>query len=270
MPTPVCVVQGVGPLAGLGATLCRRFAREGLQLIVAGRTAGSLDAVVEAIVAEGGTATAVIADATSEADTIALFDAAQAAGPLACAIYNAGNNTPGRIVDMDADYFERSWRLSGWGGFLFGREAVRRWRASRDGGGESESGVEHGVEQGAEAEAEQDAPTHRSLLFTGASASLRGRRNFGAFNAAKASLRNLAQAMAKEYGEDGIHVAHVVVDGGIGGDKIIKGVPRFVDLVGEDGLIDLDGLADSYWFLHTQSPRAWSFELDVRTFKEKW
>ncbi len=247
MSASVCIVQGVGPLAGLGATLCRRFAREGLHVVVAGRTQEKLDAVVAAIEADGGTASAVRADATSEADTVALFDAAVALGPLGCAIYNAGNNTPGRIVEMEADYFERSWRLSGFGGFLFGREAVRRWHA---------------------ADEAVDAP--RSLLFTGASASLRGRPNFGAFNSAKGALRNLAQAMAKEYGAEGIHVAHVVVDGGIAGDKIFKGVPKFVDMVGEDGLIDLDGLADAYWFLHGQPRSAWSFELDLRTFKERW
>lgn len=247
MSAPVCIVQGVGPLAGLGATLCRRFAREGLHVIVAGRTQEKLEAVAAAIVAEGGSALAIRADATSEADTVKLFDAATALGPLACAIYNAGNNTPGRIVEMEAAYFEQSWRLSGLGGFLFGREAVRRW---------------HGAGEATEAP--------RTLLFTGASASLRGRPNFGAFNSSKGALRNLAQAMAKEYGAEGIHVAHVVVDGGIAGDKIIKGVPQFVDMVGEDGLIGLDGLADAYWFLHAQPRSAWSFELDLRTFKERW
>jgi NAD(P)-dependent dehydrogenase (short-subunit alcohol dehydrogenase family) len=242
----ICIVQGVGPLAGLGAALCRRFAAEGLHVVVAGRTRDKLDAVVASIADAGGTATAVVADATSEADTIALFETAAGLGRLECAIYNAGNNTPGRIADMEADYFERSWRMSGWGGFLFGREAVRRWQAAGD-------------EDGS-----------RTLLFTGASASLRGRPNFGAFNSAKASLRTLAQAMAKEYGAEGIHVAHVVVDGGIGGDKIIKGVPQYAEMLGEDGLIELEGLAESFWFLHAQPRRAWSFELDIRTSREKW
>jgi NAD(P)-dependent dehydrogenase (short-subunit alcohol dehydrogenase family) len=246
MNPPVCIVQGVGPLAGLGATLARRFAADGLHVVVAGRTRGKLDAVVAAVEADGGAATAVVADATVEADAVALFDAAAAIGPLACAIYNAGNNTPGWIVDMEADYFEASWRLGAWGGFLFGREAVRRWRAE-------------GTTEGA-----------RSLLFTGASASLRGKRNFGAFNASKAALRALAQAMAKEYGEDGVHVAHVIVDGGIAGDKIIKGVPQFAERAGDDGLVDLDGLADAYAFLHGQPRTAWSFELDLRTARERW
>jgi NAD(P)-dependent dehydrogenase (short-subunit alcohol dehydrogenase family) len=241
---PVCVVLGVGPVAGLGAALCRRFAAGGQHVLVAGRTQDRLDAVVAAIEADGGTATAMVADATREPDVVALFERAAGLGRLETAIYNAGNNTPGRIAEMDADYFERAWRLCCFGGFLFGREAVRRW---------------------------QDGPPGaRSLLFTGASASLRGRAGFGAFNSGKGGLRLLAQAMAKEYGADGVHVAHVVVDGGIEGDKIIKGVPQFAEKVGPDGLIALDGLADAYWFLHGQPRQAWSFELDLRTYRERW
>src|SRR6478609_11711919 len=186
------IVIGVGPDQGLGAQLCKRFASEGLNVLVAGRTKAALDAVVADIVAAGGRATAVVADATSEADTIALFD--KAGADLEVAIYNAGNNTPGKIIDMTADYFEQSWRVVCFGGFLFGREAVRRM-----------------VPKGA-----------GTLLFTGASASLRGRSGYGAFNSSKAGLRALAQAMAKEYAGEGIHVGHVVVDGAIAGDKILQ------------------------------------------------
>src|SRR6478736_4549481 len=232
------IVIGVGPDQGLGAQLCKRFAAEGLHVLVAGRTRVALDAVVADIVASGGRATAVVADATSEADTVALFD--KAGADLALAIYNAGNNTPGKIIDMDAGYFEQSWRVVCFGGFLFGREAVRRM-----------------VPKGA-----------GTLLFTGASASLRGRSGYGAFNSSKAGLRTLAQAMAKEYAGEGIHVGHVVVDGPIGGEKIMKRLP---DTIGkEERLISIEGIVDGFVFLHKQPPRAWSFELDVRTSHEKW
>jgi NAD(P)-dependent dehydrogenase (short-subunit alcohol dehydrogenase family) len=232
------IVIGVGPDQGLGAQLCKRFAAEGLNVLVAGRTKSALDAVVADIQAAGGRATAVVADATSEADTVALFD--RAGADLKLAIYNAGNNTAGKIIDMTADYFEQSWRVVCFGGFLFGREAVRRM-----------------VPKGA-----------GTLLFTGASASLRGRSGYGAFNSSKAGLRTLAQAMAKEYASDGIHVGHVVVDGAIAGDKIFS---RFPDAAGrEDSLIDIDGIVDAFAFLYRQPERAWSFELDVRTSKEKW
>ena len=232
------IVIGVGPDRGLGAQLAKRFATEGLEVLAAGRTRASLDAVVADIGASGGKAKAVVADATSEADIAALFDAA---GPdLELAVYNAGNNTPGRIIDMDAAYFEKSWRVVCFGGFLFGREAVRRLVPRGKG----------------------------TLLFTGASASLRGRSGFGAFNSSKAGLRTLAQAMAKEYGPEGIHVGHVVVDGGIAGDKIFK---RFPDAANRtESFIGIEGIVDAFVFLHRQPRSAWSFEVDVRTSKESW
>lgn len=232
------IVIGVGPDRGLGAQLCKRFATEGLKVIVAGRTLSALQAVAGDIEKAGGVAVPIVADATKESDIAALFDAAGES--LDLAIYNAGNNTPGKIIDMEADYFEKAWRVVCFGGFLFGREAVRRMAPKKAG----------------------------TLLFTGASASLRGRSGYGAFNSAKAGLRTLAQAMAKEYAPDGIHVGHVVVDGAIAGDKILT---RFPDAAGrEDSLIDIEGIVDGFAFLYRQPARAWSFELDVRTSKEKW
>jgi NAD(P)-dependent dehydrogenase (short-subunit alcohol dehydrogenase family) len=232
------IVIGVGPDQGLGAQLCKRFAAEGLDVLVAGRTKSALDAVVADIAAAGGRAASFVADATKESDIVALFD--QAGSDLELAIYNAGNNTPGKIIDMEADYFEQSWRVVCFGGFLFGREAVRRMVPKAVG----------------------------TLLFTGASASLRGRTGYGAFNSSKAGLRTLAQAMAKEYASDGIHVGHVVVDGAIGGEKIRK---RFPDAANrEDRLISIEGIVDGFVFLYRQPRRAWSFELDVRTSHENW
>src|SRR5262249_34697553 len=118
------VIIGVGPDRGLGAQLCKRFAAEGLHVFAAGRTRASLEALAADIAAAGGRAAPVVADGPREADIVALFEAA--GGELEVAIYNAGNNTPGRIIEMEADYFERSWRVACFGGFLFGREAVRR------------------------------------------------------------------------------------------------------------------------------------------------
>ncbi|MEE9254832.1 MAG: SDR family NAD(P)-dependent oxidoreductase [Pseudomonadales bacterium] len=242
MASNKAVVIGVGPERGLGGALCKRFAAEGLHVFVAGRTAKSLELLAAAIRELGGEATAVVADTTDEAAVVALFDqVVEATGEIALAVYNAGNNTPGRIVDMDTEYVERAWRVGCFGGFLFGREAVKRM-----------------------------LPRGGTLIFTGASASLRGRAGFGAFSAAKGALRNLAQAMAKEYGEEGLHVAHVVIDGGIAGDKIINRFPDMVKARGEGGLINLEGLAAAYWFLHQQPRDGWSFEVDLRTSKENW
>jgi NAD(P)-dependent dehydrogenase (short-subunit alcohol dehydrogenase family) len=237
------VVVGVGPEAGLGGALCLRLGREGHHVFVAGRTPESVDAVAAAVRRAGGRATAVPTDATSERDVVALFDRAERAdGVLDLVVYNAGNAAMGQLHDMDAAFFELVWRVGCFGGFLVGREAVRKMLPRGRG----------------------------TVLFTGATASVRGRPHTTAFAAAKAGLRSLAQSMARAYGPQGIHVAHVVVDGGIAGDKIVKGLPQFAEAMGEDGLISLAGLADAYWFLHTQERAAWTHELDLRTFKESW
>ena len=149
---------------------------------------------------------------------------------------------PGNVIEMEADYFETCWRIGCYGGFLFCREALRRM-----------------VPRGA-----------GTLLLTGASASMRGKPNFAAFTVAKAGLRALGQSLAREFGPQGIHVAHVVVDGGIGGERLKTRAPQFVERVGEDGLIGLDGLAESYRFLYRQPRSAWTQELDLRTHKEEY
>ena len=236
------VVMGVGPDRGMGGRLCRRFAKLGKHVFVVGRTQAKLDSVVAGIAADGGSATAMVADATSEDGVVALFAAAAKTGRIDVAIYNAGNNTPGRLDEMTAEYFENSWRICCFGGFLFGREAIRQMKDS--GGG--------------------------TVLFTGASASLRGRPNFGAFNSSKAGLRALAQAMAKEYGADGIHVGHVVIDGAINGEKIRKRYPEYVEKLGDEGLVDIEAIVDAYEYLYHQPKTGWTFEVDVRTAIESW
>jgi NAD(P)-dependent dehydrogenase (short-subunit alcohol dehydrogenase family) len=237
----IAIVIGVGAEAGLGARLCQRFAREGLHVLAAGRTAERVEAVAERIRAAGGVATGVACDATREADVLRLFAAADAgsAGRLALVAFNAGNNRFTDFLGMEASFFEEVWRVACFAGFLAGREAAKRM-----------------------------APAGRgTILFTGASASLRGRPPFGAFASAKAGLRALAQAMAREFGPKGVHVAHVVIDGGIAGERLQQ-YAEFVAQKGEDGLLDLDAIADTYWMLHRQHRTAWTHELDLRPFKE--
>ena len=233
------VIIGVGPEDGLGAQLCARFLRRGHHVFMAGRTGEALEGLARTF---DGNATPVVTDATDERQVAALFDAVDAAdGELKLAIYNVGNNRPGPIADMESRYFERSLDVGVYGAFLFGREAVRRLR---NGGG--------------------------TLIFTGASASLRGRANYGAFNASKGAQRALAQAMAKEYATNGVHVGHVVIDGPIGGEKIKQGLPEYAERLGEAGMISIQGIVDAYEFLYDQPSNAWTFELDVRTSLEKW
>lgn len=234
------VVVGVGAEAGLGGALCKRFAREGLHVFAAGRTPEKLQRVADAIAQAGGQATPVPTDTTVEADVLRLFDRAGAAAPIDLVVFNAGNNRMANLLDMQAAFFEEVWRVACFGGFLVGREAARRL-----------------LPQG-----------HGTIVFTGATGSIRSRPPFVAFASAKAGLRAIAQGMAREFGPQGVHVAHVIIDGGIDGDRLRTHLPDFVAAKGEDGLLGLDAIADAYWHLHTQHRTAWTHELDLRPFKE--
>jgi NAD(P)-dependent dehydrogenase (short-subunit alcohol dehydrogenase family) len=236
------IVIGVGASAGLGAALCRRFAKEGLHVFLGGRTPDKLEAVASELRASGGKATPVLADATVQSDVAQLFEAAsQEGGPPALAVYNAGNNRFRPLLEMDDAFFEELWRICCFGGFVFGREAARRMLP--DGG---------------------------SLIFTGATASLRARPPFTAFASAKAGLRAVAHGMAREFGPQGLHVGHVIIDGGIDGDQINQRFPQYKETKGEDGMLNVDSIADAYWALHSQERTAWTLELDLRPYKEQF
>ncbi|MFP8879421.1 MAG: SDR family NAD(P)-dependent oxidoreductase [Myxococcota bacterium] len=237
------IVMGVGASEGLGAALCRRLAREGLHVMVAGRTSAKIDAVAKEIHGCGGTATPIVSDTLNSADVAGVFDAAEKTGGVPdLAIYNAGNNQMRPLLEMDDAFFEEVWRLCCFGGFLFGREAARRMVAA--GGG--------------------------TLLFTGATASLRARPPFTAFASAKAALRALAHGMAREFGPQNLHVGHVIIDGVINGDIVNTRFPQAKERLGDDGMLSIDAIADAYWSLHVQRPTAWTLELDVRPYKENF
>ena len=240
--TKTALIIGVGPLRGLGAVLAQTAAREDLHVVVAGRTQAKIEAVAAAIREAGGLATAIACDTTEEDQVIALIDQTEAIGPIDLAIYNAGNNMPGEYLEMEASYFDECYRVGLFGGFLFSREALRRMTPRGKG----------------------------CLIFTGASASMRGKPWFAAFTAAKGGLRNLAQSLARDFQPRGIHVGHVVIDGGIYGEKIQTRVPDWYADKGEDGLIDLQGIADAYLFLYQQPSNAWTHELDLRTHLENF
>lgn len=244
MTRRTAIVAGVGAEQGLGAALCRRFAAEGHHVFVAGRTPDKLDAVVRTIVDAGGSAEAVVTDVTQEEAVGILFDRAFAAAkgrePPDLVVYNAGNNRRMNFLDVTAAEFEAFWRIGCFGGFLVGREAMRRLLP---------------LERG-------------TVIFTGASGSMRGKAGYAQFAAAKAGLRMISQSMAREFGPKGIHVAHVVVDGGINGDRLRASQPARVAEQGETGLLDIDAIAQAYWFLHEQHPSAWTQEIDLRPFKE--
>jgi NAD(P)-dependent dehydrogenase (short-subunit alcohol dehydrogenase family) len=238
------VVVGVGAERGLGAALCRRFAAEGYHVLVAGRTPEKIAQVAKTIGATGAGAEAITIDTTREDDVIRLFDRAMSPGdgrePADVVIFNAGNNRRIDFRELSAEQFEQFWRIGCFGGFLVGREAARRL-----------------------------APLGRgTIIFSGASASLRGKPGFAQFAAAKAGLRMIAQSMAREYGPLGIHVAHVVIDGGINGDRLLSRAPALSKERGEDGLLGIEAIADTYWNVHRQQRSAWTQEVDLRPFKE--
>lgn len=236
----IAIVVGVGAEEGLGAALCRRFGREGLHVFVAGRTSERIARVAASISGAGGRATALVTDSSREADVVRLFERATAQGGLELVVFNTGNNQIGNFLEMEASFFESVWRTACLGGFLVGREAGRRMAAAGRG----------------------------TIVVTGATASIRARPPFIAFASAKAALRAVAQGMARELGPQGVHVAHVIIDGGIDGERLKSAAPGYAASKGEDGLLDIDAIADAYWFLHVQQRSAWTFELDLRPFKE--
>lgn len=240
------IVVGVGAERGLGAACCRRFAEGGYHVLIAGRTPAKIEAVVETILAAGGSAEAVPTDATREEDVIALFDRGMAPGegrePVDLVVSNAGNNRRMDFREVAAQDFEDFWRVGCFSGFLVGREAARRM-----------------------------VPLGRgTVIFTGASASLRGKPGFAQFSSAKAGLRMIAQSMAREYGPAGLHVAHVVIDGGIEGDRLMSRNPDLARERGPEGLLGIEPIAETYWQIHRQPRSAWAHEVDLRPFRESF
>jgi NAD(P)-dependent dehydrogenase (short-subunit alcohol dehydrogenase family) len=244
--TTCAVVVGAGARQGIGGALCARFAAGGMHVYATGRSADKLEPLVAEIRTSGGNATAVTTDATRPADVQALFDKIAADGRMPeLVVFNASErNLPKAFLEMTPDFVEQMWRVCCFGGFLVGQEAARRMLPQKRG----------------------------TILFTGASASMRGRAKFGGFAAAKAGLRIFAQAMAREFGPEGIHVAHVVIDGVVDGDRAAKfgyGVGKaYLLSKGADGALKPDAIAEAYWQLHLQDRSAWTQELDLRPFKE--
>ena len=238
------LVFGVGASAGVGGAVCRRFAREGMTIVAVGRTQEKLDKLTAEIRASGGRASGLVADVTKAAEMARAFDLVEkeAGAPPALIVYNAGNMAAGPIAEMTDEFFEATWRVCAFGGFLCGREVAKRV-----------------------------VPRGRgTLIFTGATASLRARPPFIAFASAKAAERALASGLAREFGPKGIHVAHVVVDGVIDGELVNSRMPAIKQNLGAEGMLSPDAIADAYWTLHTQHRSAWTFELDLRPFKEQF
>ena len=182
------------------------------------------------------------ADLREEAQVIDLFDRVEKRGPVQIAVFNAGANFRSSILDTPAEMFEKIWRLGCYAGFLFGREAARRMMPRGRG----------------------------TILFTGATASVRGSAQFAAFAAAKGGLRQVAQSMARELGPKNIHVAHVVIDGVIDNRRSRERMAERAKELPADGMLATDAIAELFWQLHVQPRSAWTFEADLRPWAEKF
>jgi short-subunit dehydrogenase len=237
------VVLVVGAGDATGGAIARRFAREGYVACVTRRSEDKLKPLIDQIEADGGRAHAFASDARKEEEVVALIEQIEnGIGPIEVFVFNVGANAPSSILQETARKYFKIWEMACFGAFLNGREVARRMVTRGRG----------------------------TILFTGATASLRGGANFAAFAGAKHALRALAQSMARELGPQNIHVAHIVIDGAIDTEFIRTVAPQIYARKDQDGILNPEHIADNYWHLHRQPRDAWSFELDLRPWMETW
>jgi NAD(P)-dependent dehydrogenase (short-subunit alcohol dehydrogenase family) len=236
------LIVGVGASRGLGAAIARRFARGGHPVVIAGRNGPKLETTAAELKKAGAQVSVIVGDAANAEDANRFVAEANRLAPLTIAVHNAGGNEPAPFLQVSEESFTRHWREHALGAYQLAQAAIPIL-------------LEHGG---------------GSLFFTGASGSLRGKANFAPFASAKAALRNLAQSIAREYGPKNIHVGHVVVDGGIEGDRLLSRVPQLIEQRGADGLLHPDAIAEAYWDMHHQHRSAWTLEMDVRPWSENF
>jgi NAD(P)-dependent dehydrogenase (short-subunit alcohol dehydrogenase family) len=239
----VCLVIGAGD--GVGGAIARAFAAGGMAVCVTRRARNleQLEALAETIRLDGGEAHAYGVDARSEAETSELFAAIERdVGPISVMVFNIGANVQFGIRETTTRVFTKVWEMACLAGFLAGREAANVMVPRKKG----------------------------TIIFTGATASIRGRENLAAFAAAKNGLRAVAQSMARELGPEGIHVAHVICDGAIDGVFTRSRFDDVTPLLEQDLILKPDDIAENYVMLHRQGRSAWTHELDLRPWREKW
>lgn len=237
------VVLVVGAGDATGGAIARRFAKEGFTACVTRRSADKLQPLVESIKANGSEAHGFACDARKEEEVIALVENIESEiGPIEAFVFNIGANVPCSILEETARKYFKIWEMACFSGFLNAREVAKRMATRQRG----------------------------TILFTGATAGLRGAAGFAAFAGAKHGIRALAQSMARELGPMNIHVAHVVVDGAIDTDFIRERFPEKYATKDQDGILNPEHIAENYWYLHSQPRDAWTFELDLRPWNERW
>jgi len=233
----------IGAGDATGGAIARRFAREGYVACLTRRTADKLEPLVAQIRAEGGTAHGFGSDARKEVDVETLVTRIEREiAPIEVAVFNIGANVRFTIAETTERVYRKVWEMGALAGFLMGREVSKAMLPRGRG----------------------------TIIFTGATASVRGSAGFAAFSGAKHALRALAQSMARELAPQGIHVAHVVIDGAIDTAFIAQNFPERYAQKASDGILDPEAIAENYWQLHRQPRNAWTHELDLRPWSEKW
>jgi NADP-dependent 3-hydroxy acid dehydrogenase YdfG len=232
----VCVVVGVGE--GIGAALARRFAA-GYKVALIARSAPVIGKVADEIKAAGGVALSLQSDATLEAQIAATYEhITRELGSVEVLIYNGGRRPFGRLMETTPEVFEQTWRLHTLGAFLWSRQVVPAMLSRGSG----------------------------SILITGATAGIRPWPTSAGFAPAKFAVRGLAQVMARDLHPQGIHVGYINVDGGVDMPLLRKVRSDSKD----EDLLKPSAIADAFWYIAHQDRSAWSHELDVRPFKEKF
>ena len=233
----------IGAGDATGGAIAKRFAKGGLIACATRRTAEKLQPLIDEIQQTGGQARGFASDARKEEEVVRLIEEIERdVAPIEVMVFNIGANVPCSILDETARKYYKIWEMACFSGFLVGREVAKRMVARGSG----------------------------TIIFTGATAGMRGSANFAAFAGAKHALRALAQSMARELGPKGIHVAHVVVDGAIDTEFIRENFPERYATKDQDGILNPDHIAENYWYLHTQARDAWTHELDLRPWIERW
>ena len=232
----------VGAGDATGGAIARRFAREGYATVVTRRELPALEPLLLKIRDAGGEAHGFGSDARVEEEVTALFDKIEVEiAPLEVVVFNIGANVNFPIRETTSRVYRKVWEMAAFAGFLAGREAAKVMVPRGKG----------------------------TIIFTGATASIRGQSGFSAFSGAKFALRSLAQSMARELGPEGIHVAHTIIDGAIDTEWIAKNFPQRYALKEQGGILNPEHIADAYWMLHAQPRDAWTHELDLRPWMEK-
>ena len=236
----VALIIGAGDY--LGSAIARRFAKEEFHA-VGTRRRGDIVRFVKEIEDSGGKATGMHSDARKEEHVVELVESVEnEIGPIEVFVFNIGGNVMFSILETTTQVYKKVWEMSAFAGFLTGREVARRMISRKRG----------------------------TMLFTGATASVRGSNGFSAFAGGKHALRALSQSMAKELMPQNIHVAHVIIDGPIDTEWTRQRFPDMVKKRPVDGLLQPDDIAETYWAIHSQKRSAWTFEADVRPWVETW